>query len=92
MTIQESIELRIPERGLRIRRSPRPVGGGADYIDTADRPPDESPADFAARHGITNDTSDFMEIEAAGPGADRREQGAALSHEIVTEFTFVHPA
>lgn len=88
----EWIELRIPERDLRVRRTARPLAGGPHYIDIADRPPDQPAHDFPCRYSIYNDAGSFMEIEAAGPGADVLAQHATVSHEVVTEFTFGRPA
>jgi len=84
----EWIELRIPRRGLRVRRSARPISGRANCIDIADRPPDDPPSDFGVRYSVYNDAGGFMEIEAVGPGSDRLEPGTVLSHEIVDTFMF----
>jgi hypothetical protein len=82
------IELRVPERNLRVRRTNQPIDGGDRYIDIADRAPDQPPSTFAARYSIYNDAGDFMEIEAAGPGAERLASGTVVSHRIVTDFAF----
>ena len=82
----EWIELRIPARNLRVRRTTAGIAEPQHYIDVADRPPTQAPSDFAARYSIYNDAGDFMEIEAAGPGAPQLTPGLALTHTVTTDF------
>ena len=80
------IELRVPWQNATIRRTAAPLPEGQRYIDIADSAPADAPGDFAARYSVYNDAGSFMEIEAAGPCFDRLARGAAVSHEVVTEF------
>jgi hypothetical protein len=80
------IELILPDRMLKIRRSANPLPEGQDYIDIADAPPNEKPSGKGVRYSIYSDTKNFMEIEAAGGCPENIIQGSIMSVEVATEF------
>ena len=75
------VELFIPERKLRVRRSSAPLAAGLHPVDIADAPPDAEPSG-PVRYSIYNDPSGFMELEVAGGGADRLTPGARIAMNI----------
>ena len=59
------VELVMPEKNLRVRRSSAPLASGLCPIDIADLPPTAEPVS-PVRFSIYNDPSGFMELEVAG--------------------------
>lgn len=80
------IELQLPSKKMKIRRTARALLTGQDYIDIIDAPPEDQPSDKGVRYSVYSDTNGFMEIEAAGGCPAIFETGAVMSVEILTEY------
>ena len=80
------IELQLPIKNLKVRRTAAPLVSGQDYIDIVDAPPTEQPGDKGVRYSVYTDTAGFMEIEAAGGCPEVFEPGTVMSVEILTEY------
>ena len=80
------IELQLPSKNLKVRRTAKSLPTGQNYIDIIDAPPEEQPSDKGVRYSIYSDTDGFMEIEAAGGCPDIITPGCIMSAEIITEF------
>ena len=80
------IELLLPSKNLKVRRTAAPLATGQDYIDIIDAPPEEKPSDKGVRYSVYTDTDGFMEIEAAGGCPDIFTPGTVMSVEVTTEF------
>jgi hypothetical protein len=71
---------------LRVKRHTGSLPPGQRYIDIADAPPDQFPAEKGVRLSIYCDPSGFMEIEACGGCPDTLNPGTELSVNIITEY------
>ena len=80
------LELRLPEKGLKVRRTAAPLDTGFDYIDIVDADPSESPSDNKVRYSVYCDTTGFLEIEAAGGAPEILNPGTVSSLEVVNVF------
>lgn len=80
------IELQLPSRKMKVRRTAAPLVSGQDYIDIVDAPPAALPSDKGVRYSVYTDTRGFMEIEAAGGCPEIFAAGAVMSVEIITEY------
>ena len=80
------IELRLPEKNLKIRRTASQLPENMNYIDIADAAPSTRPSDKETRYSVYSDTNGFMEIEAVGGCPCVLEPGVILSVEIITEY------
>lgn len=80
------IELQLPSRKMKVRRTAAPLVSGQDYIDIVDAPPTDQPSDKGVRYSVYTDTRGFMEIEAAGGCPETFEAGTVMSVEIITEY------
>jgi hypothetical protein len=82
----EWIELQLPSKNLKVRRTAAPLAAGQDYIDIIDAPPTDLPGAKGVRYSVYTDTDGFMEIEAAGGCPGIFEPGTVMSVEILTEY------
>jgi hypothetical protein len=80
------IELRLPEKGIKVRRTATPPPDGFDYIDIVDADPSERPSDKGVRYSVYCDTDKFMEIEASGGAPAVLKSGLASSLEVVNRI------
>ena len=80
------IELQLPSKKLKVRRTAKPLASGQNYIDIIDAPPTDLPGDKVVRYSVYTDTDGFMEIEAAGGCPQIFEPNTTMSVEILTEF------
>ena len=80
------IELQLPSKKLKIRRTAKSLPAGQNYIDIIDAPPEEPPSDKGVRYSVYTDTDGFMEIEAAGGCPETFKTGTIMSVEILTEY------
>ena len=80
------IELQLPLKNLKVRRTAKALVSGQKYIDIIDAPPEETPSDKGVRYSVYTDTDGFMEIEAAGGCPDIMTPGCIMSVEVTTEF------
>jgi hypothetical protein len=69
-----------------VRRSSEPLPSGLQYIDIADRPPDQKPEPRGIRFSVYSDANGFMEIEAAGGCPNRLQPGMRMEVTVSTEF------
>ncbi len=81
------IELQLPSKKLKVRRTAQALSAGQKYIDIIDAPPTEAPSDKGVRYSVYTDTAGFMEIEAAGGCPDVFEPGSLMRVEILTEYS-----
>ena len=82
----EWIELQLPSKKMKVRRTAASLAAGQDYIDIIDAPPADLPGDKGVRYSVYTDTDGFMEIEAAGGCPEIFESGTVMSVEILTEY------
>ena len=82
----EWIELILPAKNLKLRRTAEALPAGQNYIDIADAPVDQKPDGDPVRFSIYSDPSGFMEIEAAGGCAFPLTPGTVLEVAIRTEI------
>jgi hypothetical protein len=80
------IELQLPAKNLKVRRTAKALVGGQKYIDIIDAPPEDKPSDKGVRYSVYTDTAGFMEIEAAGGCPELFIAGTVMSVEILTEY------
>ncbi len=80
------IELQLPSKNLKIRRTAAPLIAGQTYIDIIDAPSTELPGDKGVRYSVYTDTKGFMEIEAVGGCPQIFEPGTVMSVDILTEY------
>jgi hypothetical protein len=80
------IELQLPAKNLKVRRTAKPLVSGQDYIDIIDAPPTDLPSAKGVRYSVYTDTDGFMEVEAAGGCPETFETGTIMSVEILTEY------
>jgi len=80
------IELRLPHKKLKIKRSALKLPENMDYIDIADASPSTRPSDKGTRYSVYSDMNGFMEIEAVGGCPSVLKPGAVLSAEVITEY------
>ena len=80
------IELHLPHKNLRIKRSASKLPGNMDYIDIADASPSTRPSDKGTRYSVYSDMNGFMEIEAVGGCPPALDPGAVMSVEVITEY------
>jgi hypothetical protein len=80
------IELQLPSKKLKIRRTASALPSGQEYIDIIDAPPSDLPSDKGVRYSVYADTAGFMEIEAAGGCPEIFESGTVMSVEVLTEY------
>ena len=80
------IELILPDRNLRVKRSATILQEDQFYIDIIDASPKEKPSDKGVRYSIYSDTSGFMEIEAAGGCPKTIIPNSIMSVEVITKF------
>ena len=80
------LELQLPSKNLKVRRTAKALPVGQNYIDIIDAPPTDLPGDKAVRYSVYTDTDGFMEVEAAGGCPQTFEPGTTMSVEILTEF------
>ncbi len=80
------IELILPDRNLRVKRSATLLQKDQNYIDIIDAPPTEKPSDKGVRYSVYCGTSGFMEIEAAGGCPKTITPNSIMSVEVITEF------
>jgi hypothetical protein len=80
------IELRLPHKKLKIKRSALKLPENQDYIDIADAAPSSRPSDKGTRYSVYSDMNGFMEIEAVGGCPRVIEPGMVLSVEVMTEY------
>jgi len=80
------IELILPEKHLKVKRSALPLPEGQRYIDIVDASPEKQPSDKGVRYSVYSDTSGFMEIEAAGGCPETITSGTIMSVEVTTEY------
>jgi len=80
------IELQLPSKNIKVRRTAKALSDGQNYIDIIDAPPEEKPSDKGVRYSVYTDTDGFMEIEAAGGCPELFESGTVMSVEILTEY------
>ncbi|MDD5729438.1 MAG: hypothetical protein PHV59_12835 [Victivallales bacterium] len=80
------IELILPDKKMRVKRSALPLPDGQSYIDIVDAPPDRQPSAKGVRYSVYSDTGGFMEIEAAGGCPQTIEPGTAMSVAVTTEY------
>jgi len=80
------IELILPDRNLRVKRSATLLHEDQNYIDIIDAPPEEKPSDKGVRYSVYSDTNGFMEIEAAGGCPEIIKPNSTMSLEVITEF------
>lgn len=81
------IELILPEKNLKLRRTAEDLPAGQNYIDIADAPVDQKPDGDPVRFSVYSDPSGFMEIEAAGGCVYPLTPGTALEVKIRTEIS-----
>lgn len=79
------IELRVPEKGIKVTRIAS-LPDGLSYIDIVDADPSESPSDKGVRYSAYCDTDGFMEIEASGGAPVSMSNGSVMPLEVVTIF------
>lgn len=82
------IEFHDPRRGLVVRRKAGPLPVGQSYIDIRDTAPDVSPSRKGIRYSVYGDTSNFMEIEAAGGCPAVIRPNTEMSVRIDTRFAY----
>ena len=80
------IELQLPSKKMKVRRTAAALPDGQSYIDIIDAPPTALLSDKGVRYSVYTDTNGFMEIEAAGGCPETFEAGAVMSVEILTEY------
>jgi len=80
------IEVQLPSKNLKVRRTAKPLAAGQSYIDIIDAPPTDLPGDKGVCYSVYTDTDGFMEIEAAGGCPEIFEPGTTMSVEILTEY------
>lgn len=80
------IELQLPSKNMKVRRTAKPLSTGQNYIDIIDAPPTDLPSDKGVRYSVYTDTAGFMEIEAAGGCPQAFGPGTVMSVEILTEY------
>ena len=80
------IELQIPSKNLKVRRTAKALADDQNYIDIIDAPPEQQPSNKGIRYSVYSDTDGFMEIEAAGGCPNIITSGCTMSVEIITEF------
>jgi hypothetical protein len=80
------VEMRDPNRGLRIRRTAEPLPLGQTHIDIADLPPDQDLTGAPVHLSVYSDTSGFLELEVAGGCPDVLRPGDRLAVTARTEF------
>ena len=81
------IELILPAKNLKLRRTAEALPAGQNYIDIADAPVDCKPDGDPVRFSIYSDPSGFMEIEAAGGCVYPLTPGTILEVGIRTEIS-----
>lgn len=81
------IELKLSTQNLTVKRGAARLPKGQQYIDIVDAPPSVEPSDKGVRFSVYNDSSDFMEIEAAGGCPETISPGTIMSVEVTTEYT-----
>ena len=80
------IELQLPSKNIKIRRTAKALSAEQNYIDIIDAPPEDKPSEKGVRYSVYTDTDGFMEIEAAGGCPEIIETGTLMSVEILTEY------
>ncbi|MHC4874564.1 MAG: hypothetical protein ACYTFY_22145, partial [Planctomycetota bacterium] len=80
------IELNMPDKGIKVKRSAESLPEGQDYIDIIDAPPEEKPSDKGVRFSVYSDTDMFMEIEACGGCPEVFKPGTVMSVGVRTEY------
>jgi hypothetical protein len=80
------IELQLPSKKMKIRRTASVLENGQDYIDIIDAPPSELPGKKGIRYSVYSDTNGFMEAEAAGGCPQLFTNGTVMNVEILTEY------
>ena len=80
------IELRLPHKKLKIKRSALKLPENMDYIDIADASPSTRPSDKGTRYSVYSDMTGVMEREAVGGCPSVLKPGAVLSAEVITEY------
>ena len=80
------IELQLPSKKLKVRRTAKTLAEGQKYIDIIDAPPEDMQGDKGVRYSVYTDTAGFMEIEAAGGCPELFAAGTIMSVEILTEY------
>lgn len=80
------IELVLPDKNMKVKRTALSLPAGQKYIDIIDAPPSESPSDKGVRYSVYSDTNNFMEIEASGGCPDVIKPGDIMSVDIITEY------
>jgi hypothetical protein len=80
------IELQLPSKNLKVRRTAKALPTGQNYIDIIDAPPTDLPSDKVVRYSVYTDTDGFMEVEAAGGCPEIFKPGTTMSVEILTEY------
>jgi len=83
----DEVELVLPERNLRVRRTATLPTAGQRHIDIADADPATTPAPEGVRYSIYSDPSGFMEIESAGGCAFPLRPGTRLELDTITELS-----
>lgn len=81
------IEYHDLRRGLRVRRTAKPLPAGLKYIDIADRSPEEKPSPKGICYSIYSDTNQFMELEVAGGCPEKMIPGQVLELVVTTRCT-----
>jgi len=77
----------IAGKDFRVNRSAGKLPAGQYYIDIADAPPDQLPADWGVKYSIYCDPSGFMEIEACGGSPLILTPQTELSVNIKTTYS-----
>jgi hypothetical protein len=80
------IELILPDKKLKIKRSALTLPEKMSYIDIADVSPATRPSDKETRYSVYSDMNGFMEIEAVGGCPPVLSPGVVLSIEVTTEY------
>ncbi len=80
------IELILPNRNLRVKRSATLLQKDQNYIDIIDASPKEKPSSKGVRYSIYSDTNGFMEIEAAGGCPKTITPNSIMSIKVITKF------
>ncbi|MBR2440749.1 MAG: hypothetical protein IKB25_11170 [Lentisphaeria bacterium] len=83
----EWIELILPAKNLKVRRTAEALPAGQNYIDIADAPVDRKPDGDPVKYSFYSDPSGFMEIEAAGGCTFPLTPGTVLEVVIRTELS-----
>ncbi len=80
------IEFRDPRRGLVVRRETARLPAGQSHVDLRNAPPDVSPSTKGICYSVYDDTSGFMEMEAAGGCPTVIEPNTEMSAIVSTRY------